>query len=85
MKKQFNRVITFHVVGEIYDDKTTPESIIKRYNWSFKKSVKGDIIITATHKDNRGQINKLTKLPKTHKWKTSDNEFFLSIPNKKKI
>lgn len=79
MPRLFNRVLTFHVQGEIYDHETTPESIIKNYNWGFRHNTDGSITIKGTHKDNRGQISKMIKLPKIHKWKTPDTEFFLKM------
>lgn len=80
MPRLFNRVLTFHVKGEIYDTKeTTPESIIRNYNWSFRDNNDGSIHIVGHHKDNRGRISKMIKLPKIHKWKTPDTEFFLKL------
>lgn len=79
MSRQFNRVITFHVEGEIDDKKTSPESIIKNYEWSFEYNEDGNIQIFGFHKDNRGRITNMTRLPKIHKWKTSDTEFFLNM------
>lgn len=79
MSRIFNRVVTFHVEGEIYDDGTKPEDIIKNYNWSFEDSMDGNIQIFGHHKDSRGRITKMTKLPKIHRWKTPDTEFFLKM------
>lgn len=80
MPRLFNRVLTFHVQGEIYDTKaTTPESIIRNYNWSFRDNNDGSIHIVGHHKDSRGRISKMIKLPKIHKWKTPDTEFFLKL------
>ncbi len=78
MPRLFNRVITFHIMGEIYDNETSPENIIRNYNWSFRNE-DGKIHIIAHHKDNRGRITKAIKLPKIHKWKTPDSEFFLNL------
>lgn len=72
--------LSIHVEGEIYDSKdTTPESIIRNYNWSFKHSEDGSITITGRHKDNRGRINKMIMLPKIHRYKKPDTEFFLKM------
>lgn len=79
MPRIFNRVITFHVQGEIYDHETTPESIIRNYNWSVRDNMNGKIQIVASHKDDRGRITKMIKLPKIHKWKTPDTEFFVNM------
>jgi hypothetical protein len=78
MPRIFNRVITFHVQGEIYDRETKPEDIIKNYNWTFKdNSDDNHFFISAQHKDTRGRITKMTKLPKIHPWHKPDTEFFL--------
>lgn len=79
MPRLFTRVITFKVEGEIYDNETKPESIIKNYNWSFEDNMDGNIQIFAHHKDNRGRITKMTKLPLIHRWKKPDTEFFLKL------
>ena len=80
MPRIFNRVITFHVQGEIYDIKdTSPESIIKNYNWSFRHNTDGSILIKGSHKDSRGRITKMIKLPFIHKMKKPDTEFFLNM------
>lgn len=80
MPRIFNRVLTVHIEGEIYDTKdTTPEDIIKNYNWSFRHNTDGTIILTGRHKDARGRINKMNVLPKIHKWKKPDTEFFLKM------
>ena len=79
MPRIFNRVITFHVQGEIYDKDTTPENIIKNYDWSFKHNTNGTITINGRHKDVRGRITKMIKLAKIHKWKTPDSEMFLKM------
>lgn len=80
MPRLFNRVLTFHVEGEIYDRETTPEDIIKNYNWTFKdNSDDNHFFISAQHKDHRGRITKMTKLPKIHRWKKPDTEFFLNM------
>lgn len=80
MPRIFNRILSFHIEGEIYDTKdTTPESIIRNYNWSFRCNTNGSITINGTHKDHRGCITKMTKMSKIHKWKTPDTEFFLKM------
>lgn len=79
MPRLFNRIIMFHAEGEIYDDKTRPESIIQNYSWSYEDNCDGNIQIFAHHKDNRGRITKLTKLDKISKWKIPDTEFFVKM------
>jgi hypothetical protein len=81
MPRLFTRVITFKVEGEIYDTETKPESVIKNYNWQFHDYGDGKdrFFIEAYHKDTRGRITKVTKLPKIHRWKTPDTEFFLTL------
>lgn len=81
MPRIFTRVITFKVEGEIYDLETTPESIIKNYNFNFMDygDGKDHFFIEGTHKDMRGRITKITKLPKIHRWKQPDTEMFLTM------
>lgn len=78
MPRIFNRILTFHVTGEIYCNETEPESIIKGYNWSFDDNVDGNIQIFGHHKDNRGRITNMIKLPKISRWKTPDTELFVT-------
>lgn len=79
MPRLFNRIIEFHVEGEIYDTKTKPESIINNYTWSYEDNSDGNIQIFAHHKDDRGRITKITKLAKSKPWKKPDTEFFLKL------
>ena len=81
MPRLFNRIITFHVEGEIYDKTTSPESIIRNYSFNFRdySDGKDHFFIEGSHKDNRGRITRLTLLPKIHRWKTPDTEFFLKL------
>jgi hypothetical protein len=81
MPRLFNRIITFHVEGEIYDTETPAEDIIKNYTWKFKdyNDGKDHIFIEASHKDHRGRITKITRLPKIHKMQKPDTEFFLKL------
>lgn len=78
MPRLFTRILTFKVEGEIYDTETKAEDILKNYDWrSFSSNYDSDIHIMATHKDNRGRITKMTKLPKIHRYKKPDTELFL--------
>ncbi len=81
MPRLFTRVLTFKVEGEIYDRETRPEDIIKNYTWSFSDYGDGKdrFFIEAYHKDNRGKIIKMTKLPAIHRMKKPDTEFFLKL------
>lgn len=75
MPKTFNRIIEFHIRGEIDDSKTTPESILKNYNWSFDDNVDGNIQLFAHHKDSRGRITEITRLPKIRKCNKLGKEY----------
>lgn len=81
MSRIFNRVLNMRVEGEIYDTKdTTPESILKNYDWSFRHNDDGTITIKGNHhKDSRGRITKVSVLPKIHLWKKPDTELFLKM------
>lgn len=80
MPRYFNRIVTLKVEGEIYDNETTAEDIIKNYEWKCHPDLKNtnqyDIEIKHTN-DNRGRITHVTKLPEIHKYKKPDTEFFL--------
>ena len=79
MPRLFDRVITFHVQGEIYNDNdATPESIINGYTW-FPKDVNSEIHLIGRHKDKNGRINKMVKLPAVHEYHQSDSELFLQL------
>lgn len=79
MPRIFNRVITFHVEGEIYDSHTTAEDIIKNYLFEFRDYCDGrdHFFIEGSHKDVRGRITKATKLPKIHRYRVPDTELFM--------
>lgn len=80
MPRIFTRILNFKVEGEIYDTKeTSPESIIRNYSWSFFDNNDGSITITGKHKDHRGRISKMTKLPKIHRYKAPDTETFIKM------
>lgn len=69
MAKTFDKVITFHIQGEIYDNDTRPESILNNYIWTFEDNLDGNIQLFAHHKDKRGRITNMTKLSKIGPWK----------------
>lgn len=79
MPRIFNRILSFHVQGELYDKDTKAEDVIKNYNWSFKdySDGKDHFFIEASHKDNRGRITKMVKLPKISLYKKPDTEMFM--------
>jgi hypothetical protein len=79
MPKIFDKVLSFHVQGEIYDDDhTSPESIISNYSWT-QKDVEGEIHIIGRHKDHRGRINKMVKLSKVRPWIKPESEMFVQL------
>jgi hypothetical protein len=79
MQKQFKRIISFEVEGEIYDNETKPEDILKNYEWNFKdyNDGKDKCFLVFEHKDSRGKITKMTKLSKINKAKKPDTEYFI--------
>ena len=83
MPRIFNRIIEFYVEGEIYDRETTPESILKNYDWSFDDNVDGNIQLFAHHKDTGGRITKIIKSSRIKKYKKPDSEFFLKAEKRK--
>lgn len=79
MSRLFNRVIEFHIEGEVYDTYTKPESIINNYTWSFEDNMDGNIQLFGHHKDKRGRISKMKKIGKIKPWKTPDTEYFVAM------
>lgn len=76
MSKIFNKRVEFHVEGEIYhDDKTTPETIINSYDWTFASDEYGNVTIRGHHKDRRGCITKMTKLSGIRNWRRPFRQF----------
>ena len=79
MPQIFDKVLTFHVQGEIYDDENaSPESIISNYSWT-QKDVEGEIHIIGRHKDKRGRINKMVKLSKVKHWIKPKSDMFVKL------
>jgi hypothetical protein len=79
MPKIFDKVLSFHVQGEIYDDsEASAESIISNYAWT-QKDVEGEIHIIGRHKDKRGRINKMVKLSKVKPWIKPKSELFAQL------
>jgi hypothetical protein len=82
MPKFFTRIITFKVEGELYDECTSAEDIIRNYTFNYRDyndDGPDKCFLFMTHDDNRGKITKLTRLPKIHKWKKPDTEFFVKM------
>ncbi len=78
MSKLFDRIITFHVTGEIDDSNVSAEDVINSYDWTCEDSMDGNIQIFAHHNDSKGRITQVVKLPKIHLLKSSDAELFLN-------
>jgi hypothetical protein len=79
MPKIFDKVLSFHIQGEIYDDsQASAESIINNYAWT-QKDIEGEIHIVGRHKDGRGRINKMVKLSKIHPWIKPKSELFAQL------
>lgn len=77
--KIFDKVLSFHIQGEIYDEaNASPESIINNYDW-IQKDVEGEIHLVGRHKDKRGRINKMVKLTKIHPWTKDKSDLFIRL------
>jgi len=80
MPKIFHRIISFEVEGEIYDHYTTPEEIIKSYEWYFKgyhDNHEDKCFLEASHDDHRGRLTKITAKSKISKTNIADSEYFV--------
>jgi hypothetical protein len=79
MPRIFHRILSFEIEGEIYDQETKPEDIIKNYIFHFKDYNDGrdKSFLVMDHKDHRGKIVKFTSRPKISKAKKPDTEFFV--------
>jgi len=79
MPRVFHRVLSFDVEGEIYDNDTKPEDIIKNYEFCFKDY--GDhrgvdkCFVVLDHTDNRGRISQISSRPRISKAKTPDTKY----------
>lgn len=68
------------VEGEIYDDETTPEEIIKSYDWRFKgfhDHREDKCFLESYQNDHRGRIVNMVKKPKISKSNKDDSELFV--------
>lgn len=81
MPRLFSRILLFKIDGEIYDLSTKPESIIRNYTFTCKdpNDGKDHLLLECSHKDNRGRINRITRLPEIRRWKIPDTEFFMKL------
>jgi len=77
MPRLFNRIISFKVEGEIYDNHTTAEQIIQSYDWSFRHDGSNGVFCSASYDDNRGRITNMIRLKKIQKWKKPDTEYYI--------
>lgn len=79
MPRLFNRVLCFKIQGEIYDNETKPEDILKNYTWNFRNhDGNHKVFLVADHRhDHRGTITNMVPLYPVQKWKKPDTEYFL--------
>jgi hypothetical protein len=79
MARSFSRQLTFVVEGEIYDNETIAEDIIKNYDWhDMTSNYENSIHLMADHNDNRGKITKMYRVSKIEKVpKHPDTEYFM--------
>ena len=80
MPRIFHRIISFEVEGEIYDNSTKPEDIIKNYEWRFKgyqDNHEDKCFLESSHNDHRGRITRLTRKSRITKTEKPDTEFFV--------
>lgn len=77
MPRLFHRLLTFEVIGEIYDNETKAEDILKNYDWKSNIYSDESLSIKADHHDKRGRITNIVKLSGTKKTKKPDTEYFL--------
>lgn len=79
MPKVFHRTLSFDIEGEIYDDHTKPEDIIKSYDFHYKDySDRGEkCFLSLEHKDHRGKITRISNRPKINKARKPDTEYFV--------
>lgn len=79
MPRLFNRILSFEIQGEIYDNETKPEDIIKNYDFHFKdyNDIGSHCYLTIEHKDHRGRITRISNRPRVEKAKKPDTEYLL--------
>lgn len=79
MSRIFHRIISFEIEGEIYDNETSAEDIIKNYEFRFKDYNDGHdkSFLELDHKDHKGRITKCSSRPRITKAKKQDTEYFV--------
>ncbi len=80
MPKVFHRTLSFDVEGEIYDSDTSPEDILKNYDFHFKDyddRMGEHCFLCLDHKDRRGRITRISNRPQINKSKKKDTEYFV--------
>jgi hypothetical protein len=77
MPRLFHRVISFDVEGELYDNDTTPESVLRNYNWHCDNKDLNEIKLVGKHHDIRGRIVNLKKLSKISRSSIRDTNYYL--------
>ena len=79
MSRVFHRLLTFEIEGEVYDNSTKPEDIIKNYDFHLKDYNDGrdKSFLEMEHKDHRGKITLISNRPKIGKAKKPDSEYFV--------
>jgi hypothetical protein len=80
MPKTFTRIVSFKIEGEIYDNETTPEELIKNYTWKFKgfhDSHEDKCFLESSHDDHHGRITKMTRQIFISKTDKEDTEISL--------
>lgn len=82
MPRLFSRVISFKIEGELYDNDTQADDIIRNYTFNYKdykdyNDGADKSYLVMDHKDHRGRITKMTRLPKINKWKKPDTEYYI--------
>jgi hypothetical protein len=79
MSKTFHRIISFEVEGEIYDHSTSPEDILKSYDWHFKgfhDNHEDKCFLESSHDNSHGRITKVVRKNKIGKTDRADTETF---------
>lgn len=77
MPRLFHRIISFEVEGEIYNNSSKPENIIRNYEWKIHQTPNDELVITAYSKEKNGRIVKLTKIPKIFKSRKVDTNYYI--------
>jgi hypothetical protein len=76
MPRLFHRIISFEVEGEIYDNSSRAEDIIKNYDWRVQH-LNDNLVITAHSREKNGRIVNLTKIPKVFRSRKVDTNYYI--------